>query len=347
MKPILCNYYVTYRCNARCTFCAIWKQPRVPDADPAVVLAHLQDVRRLGCRFIDFTGGEPLLYAELALVLRSAKELGLVTSVTTNALLYPQRAGELAGLVDLLHFSLDADTAQLHDQLRGVASFDRVMESLDAAAALGERPDLLFTATNRNAHALEGLAALARQRGVILIVNPVFSYFDNDGLAPDTLKALKASAWKRNVYVNLGLLRLIRAGGNTTSAPRCRAVTSTVVVSPDSRLLLPCFHHTQQAVPINDNLAGVWGRSAVRLAERAQGRHRVCRGCTINCYFDPSFLYRGDGYFWESLISKAKYGLDKHVRLTKVLQGKGRNDSPPLPRCPIRSSQTVFSRGSG
>ena len=27
MKPVLCNYYVTYRCNAKCGFCDIWEQP--------------------------------------------------------------------------------------------------------------------------------------------------------------------------------------------------------------------------------------------------------------------------------------------------------------------------------
>jgi len=24
MKPLLLHYYVTYRCNARCSFCTIW-----------------------------------------------------------------------------------------------------------------------------------------------------------------------------------------------------------------------------------------------------------------------------------------------------------------------------------
>ena len=25
--PVLCNYYVTYRCNAACGFCDIWEKP--------------------------------------------------------------------------------------------------------------------------------------------------------------------------------------------------------------------------------------------------------------------------------------------------------------------------------
>ena len=34
--PILCNYYVTYRCNAKCGFCDIWERPS-PYAQPEVV----------------------------------------------------------------------------------------------------------------------------------------------------------------------------------------------------------------------------------------------------------------------------------------------------------------------
>ena len=39
-----------------------------------------------------------------------------------------------------------------------------------------------------------------------------------------------------------------------------------------------------------------------------EGRHAACRGCTINCYFEPSFAVSpGTRYFWESLPSKVRY----------------------------------------
>ena len=191
------------------------------------------------------------------------------------------------------------------------------MESIDKALALGEKPDLLYTVTNSNIHAIEGLAALARQKRLILIVNPVFSYFDNEALTQKTLRALEVFARKPYVYVNLAFLRLIRTGGNATSAPRCRAVTSTIVVSPDNYLLLPCFHHRQKALFIDGNIVQAWEDNKVRRAERNQGRYSFCEHCTINCYFDPSFLYQWDGYFWKTMISKAQYGYDKYIRARK------------------------------
>ena len=57
--PILCNYYLTYRCNAYCDFCHFgdhdaFRGSRHAQTDD--VLANLHDLRELGVRFIDLTG---------------------------------------------------------------------------------------------------------------------------------------------------------------------------------------------------------------------------------------------------------------------------------------------------
>jgi MoaA/NifB/PqqE/SkfB family radical SAM enzyme len=59
--PVLCNYYLTYRCNAACSFCDIWEKPS-PYVTLEQVEANLQALRRLGVQVVDFTGGEPLLH---------------------------------------------------------------------------------------------------------------------------------------------------------------------------------------------------------------------------------------------------------------------------------------------
>src|SRR6478609_11779154 len=103
--PVLCNYYVTYRCNAKCSFCDIWEKP-----SPYITLENaarnLDDLRRLGVSVIDFTGGEPLLHRQLPELLQMARDRGFITTVTTNALLYPKFAEKLKGKIDMLHFSL-------------------------------------------------------------------------------------------------------------------------------------------------------------------------------------------------------------------------------------------------
>ena len=142
--PVLCNYYVTYRCNASCSFCDIWEKP----SDYVTlknVKQNLLALKKLGVRVIDFTGDEPLLHREIDLFLFEAKKLGFITTLTTNCLLYPKWANKLHGLVDMLHFSLDYYNPEKHNLSRGVNCYDHVLDSIKIAISLGERPDILFT----------------------------------------------------------------------------------------------------------------------------------------------------------------------------------------------------------
>ena len=311
--PILCNYYITTRCNARCIFCDIYKK-KGKDAQPEEVFKNLIDLKKLGVKFIDFTGGEPLLHPALPEFLRTAKKLGFFTTVTTNCILYPKRAKEIAGLVDLLHFSLDSPIKSEHDRIRGVPCFDSVIKSLQIAETLGEKPDILFTVTDENVKYLSEMARLAKSLHRILLVNPVFSYFDNPGLHKKTLDSILSFASEPYVYVNRGILSFMKRGGNLRNNPRCKAVTTTIVISPDNYLLLPCYHKAIKKIPINNNLLKVHNSKTVKYFKKMEGRFSFCEGCTISCYFDPSFTYGIDNYFLLSQLSKVKYALDKYLR---------------------------------
>lgn len=315
MKPILCNYYVTYRCNAKCGFCDIWEQP-----SPMISLEdaerNLQDLKRLGVRIIDFTGGEPLLHTGLADLLRLAKDLGFITTLTSNGLLYPKRAPDLAGLVDMLHFSIDSPRAEEHNASRGVACFDKLMESIQVAIELGERPDLLFTVTNENVHHLDEIyETLSLPNRLILIINPLFEYNAlGSDLGDDVMATMERFAGRPYTYLNNAFLSLRRQGGNDPSDPVCRAVSTCVVISPFDELVLPCYHYGLERLPIQGRLYDLWQSDTVARHRAMEGRHSVCRNCTINCYFEPSFaISPGSRYFWESLPSKMRYTWTKFV----------------------------------
>ncbi len=133
MAPLVANYYLTYRCNARCHFCDIWALEPKKEADFETIRHNLEDLRRLGVKYVDFTGGEPLLRSDVAEIYTEAKQQGFYTSMTTNTILYPKRAKEIQGLVDFLNFSLDGPDAETHDQSRGVKIFDTLTESVEIA----------------------------------------------------------------------------------------------------------------------------------------------------------------------------------------------------------------------
>ncbi len=310
MHPLICNYYLTYRCNARCGFCAIWRRRGIPasaEADPDTVARNLADLRIAGVKVVDFTGGEPLLYEGLPVVLRAAKNAGLRTTVTTNGILYPERARELAGLVDILQFSLQGPDAATHDKVTVTPSFRRIVESIRAARDLRVRPTFIHTVTDDNLDRVPRVIELARALAVPVMLNPAFSYPGIGGLSLRGLETLDRLARGPRVNIDRGYLRFCRDGGNRMAAPRCLAVDSTIVISPDDRLILPCFHHAVRSIPIRGRLTEVLAGEA-RTAESArQGRHPFCAGCTVYCYLRASLFRRMDRYWLPSILSAAVY----------------------------------------
>ncbi|MBL3654872.1 radical SAM protein [Fulvivirga sediminis] len=322
--PVLCNYYITYRCNAQCGFCDIWEKPS-PYVDIKRVKKNLSDLKRLGVKVIDFTGGEPLLHQNLDLILKEAKSLGFITTVTTNCLLYPKMAKKLKGLIDMLHFSLDSPNEDEHNLSRGVRCFDFLLKSLEVAKDLGEKPDILFTVFENNVDQIEEVyEKFCKPNGLVLILNPMFEYGSvntGDALSNNTLTKLKYWSKKPSVYLNDAFVQLRIDGGNHINKPVCKAASSTVVISPFNELILPCYHLGIQSIKIQDDLYDLYHSEEVKKLIAQEGRMPACEGCTINCYMQPSFAIEMNKYWWKALPSTLKYNLLKGT-WKQLLPGK-------------------------
>ncbi len=311
-KPILCNYYVTYRCNASCGFCDIWEKP-----SPYVTLENVErnliDLKKLGVKVIDFTGGEPLLHRELPEFLALAKKLKFITTVTTNTLLYPKFAEKLAGKIDMLHFSLDSPIEEEHNASRGVDCFSHLIRSIDIATTLGERPDIIFTVNSNNIHQIKQVyEEISAPNKLILILNPIFSYGEvGSELSEKDLEILEHWGKRKGVYLNKAFLTLRKNGGNDINDPSCLAGSTTVVISPENKMIMPCYHLNKEELPIENNLYALRQSEGVQEQIKMEGRHAECAGCTVNCYFQPSFAVQVNKYFFDALPSTFKYAFNK------------------------------------
>jgi len=309
-RPVLCNYYVTYRCNASCAFCDIWERPS-PYITLDNVRQNLIHLKKLGVKVIDFTGGEPLLHRQMPEMLRLAKEAGFITTLTTNALLYPKYAEQLRGQIDMLHFSLDSPDKEAHDKSRGVACFDFVMRSIQIAKELGEKPDILFTVFAENIAQIERVyREITLPNGLVLMLNPVFEYntvATNGNLSPEDLKILRKWGKKKYVYLNDAFVQLRLDGGNHIDKPVCKAGSATVVISPENKLILPCYHLGLEEFQIENNLYELYHSAPVQRLVALEGKHAKCEGCAINCYMQPSFAVNVNKYFWLALPSTMRY----------------------------------------
>jgi len=315
---LLCNYYVTYRCNAYCEFCHFGFHEdfkNTPFTKLEDFKSNVSQLAELGVKFIDLTGGEPLLNKDIHLMAEFAKSKKMQTSITSNALLYPKFADKLAGKIDLLHFSLDSPDAEEHNKIRKVDCYNHVLKSLDIAKSLGEYPDVLFTVTNETYKKLPRMHEIAAEKGLVLLVNPVFSYFGNPGLTDEAIDYVDEYCdGKMDVYLNKAFMKLRRDGGNDINSPSCKAASRVVVISPYNEIILPCYHFEKERIPIDRPIKEIRQTEKIKYYKKMEGRFDFCKGCTVNCYFEPSFAFPTSIYGFASLTSKFKYGYNKLVK---------------------------------
>lgn len=166
---------LTDRCNLRCSYCMPaegldWLPDDSVLTDDEVVRLVRIGVERLGIREVRFTGGEPLVRRGLVDIVRRTHELGVETSLTTNALGLARTASALAA-----------------------AGLDRVNVSLDSI-----RPESFLAITRRDRlhDVLAGLEA-ARAAGLGPVkVNAVLMRGVNDTQAPELLRWALAEGYE-------------------------------------------------------------------------------------------------------------------------------------------------------
>lgn len=120
-RPVLLNFEVTMRCNARCGFCDYWKTPA--DAREGEIAEFGAIARHFSPMLVTFTGGEPTLRKDLEQIVasvRAAVRYTYVQLITHGGMLSLERATSLwdAG-VDQFNISLDY-LDERHDAARGI-----------------------------------------------------------------------------------------------------------------------------------------------------------------------------------------------------------------------------------
>ncbi len=294
MRPLVCNYYLTLKCNDACEFCRLWQKKEfqeMRETGAAEVKKNLRYLRDMGILVVNFSGGEPLLYEEIPEVLRISKRLGFFNILTTNGVLYPEKADLITNFVDHLVFSLDSPVPADHNRIRGTNCYQSVIDGVRAAKRLGKNPIISFTVTRDTVGVLPDMVDLSQSLGVLLWINPVYNYSGLEGFTKESVDYIARYFGRKNVGLNLASLQVIRDGGNNIRRPVCRAGASTVTIFPDNTLVSPCIHLRKSAVKLDENIASILKRREVKLAASLCGRDDQCNGCMDWSYLGPSFLY--------------------------------------------------------
>lgn len=165
-------------CNLRCFMCAYWEMRREGELTTAEVFAVLDDLHRLGCQKVHFSGGEIFLRRDAVALFERAAGHGMRVNLTTNGTrLDKDRLKAILKIpVRSITLSVDSPVERLHDALRGrVGAFRRTVRCLDdllARRGPKTRIRINTVVSPRNLRSLVELPAFLRARpvdGLLLI----------------------------------------------------------------------------------------------------------------------------------------------------------------------------------
>jgi MoaA/NifB/PqqE/SkfB family radical SAM enzyme len=308
-NPFFCNYWLTYKCNSRCEFCNFWRDKtlqHIGDAKFRDVKKNLDELKKIGVRFIDFTGGEPLLNEELHDILAYAKELGFFVKLSTNGYLYPKKAEQLRDLPSRIYFSFDTTSRTEYKKIRGIDGYNNLIKSIKIAKNYSQEICLLYTVTDENIKNISDIINFAKKNKIVVYIHPCFSYFDNKALKKNNIDTIKKYFWHPYVRMNLPQLEFHKKGGNNIEKPSCKVGVSTIDIGPDNCLTIPCFHKQIQRINIKDGLYSLYKSKDWTNFFKNAGRYDFCNNCTIDCYFGMSYMDRLFSYPIKQNITSLK-----------------------------------------
>lgn len=164
-------------CNLSCTHCFVPSGPGITRhamLSRSEVAARVAEGLALGVKEVYFTGGEPFLNPEFDATLADTLALAPATVLTNGTLFTARRVESLAALARAsrysleLRVSLDGDSAESHDAIRGAGSYRRTLDGLRAVSAAGLLPIVTVTQLDRTdpLEFREGVFARLRAEGL-------------------------------------------------------------------------------------------------------------------------------------------------------------------------------------
>jgi radical SAM protein with 4Fe4S-binding SPASM domain len=167
---------MTSACNLNCVHChTAGGKPGNDELSTDEAKHLLDDLARVdGFRMMAFTGGEPLMRADLFELLAYSHALGFNNTVATNATLIDNTMARRLhdnGVV-IAAVSLDGFTAETHDRIRGLpGSFEQAVQGMRALTSAGILLHINITAMEYNVGQLERLMTLVDElnTGILLI----------------------------------------------------------------------------------------------------------------------------------------------------------------------------------
>lgn len=305
---------VTRRCNLRCAMCRTWARPHTAELTADEIAGVLAKLHRL--RWLDVTGGEPFVRADIAAILAAAAAVPSLSVLhfQTNGWFVDRVAHTVAelrtarrGLDLLVTVSIDGPAA-IHDRIRGrEGSFARaIATATELRAIAGVEVHLGTTVSRHNAAALDdtwaairaALPGWPRTHWHWNAVQRSQHFFANDALVGDLRvpvaakidEHVRARGLPRSLVGAMESAYLVNLAAVERGEPSgiaCQSLRSAMFLAPEGDVY-PCHIYDRPLGNVRTtDVLTIWNAASTHAARR-DIEALACGGCFSACEAYPA-----------------------------------------------------------
>jgi MoaA/NifB/PqqE/SkfB family radical SAM enzyme len=195
--PLAVRLQLTNNCNHKCMYCNIWADKCKTELSTEQIFALIDSLKEAGTQTVSFSGGEPIMRADIGKILEYCRRKNISTSMNTNGALVPQKLDQIQTL-GLLKISLDGPR-EVHDRLANCSgSYQKVILAVEAARSRGIKTFFTTTITKDNVNHLSALLEIAEKFNAPIAFQPLKrlskGLHNLEGIKPDEKEYKEAIA---------------------------------------------------------------------------------------------------------------------------------------------------------
>ncbi|MBI3363666.1 MAG: radical SAM protein [Ignavibacteriae bacterium] len=190
--------YVTEGCNLKCSMC-FYRNPLPNELTLSEIETLARSLHDYGLRHIVYSGGEPLMRCDFSLICKAFGRYRVKQTLLTNGLLLEKRLADICSYLSEVIVSLDGPTADVHNAIRGVDSFDCIVQGIRQAVSLlgNNKVSIRCVVQKQNFRELGTIVDLARSLGVqrisflaVDVLSDSFGRTGSEAITPDRMSML-------------------------------------------------------------------------------------------------------------------------------------------------------------
>jgi MoaA/NifB/PqqE/SkfB family radical SAM enzyme len=283
----------------------------------------IDQLSELGVLSISLTGGEPTLRKDLPEIIYHTGVINnFMNGIATNGYLLPKMLKEhkMEGL-DYILLSLDYPNADLHNRVRGIKVFNRVIESIKLANKRDIKPIISTVVMKNNLGLLEDICALAENLDCSIELYPCeniirdfpsqqYQVQNIDQLIPNIIIWANSVRHLRTKFKNILTdpisVEVIEKGGFGgypefhQKILRCHVAEAYLFVRHDGLLSFPCkIHPILSFNALKTPISKAYNSIEVRKIMKKHDTYQFCDRCRLGCAIVSSMPAR-----WKTFASK-------------------------------------------